>query len=210
MRPKTETSHQTPGGASAEVLKLVQRAGVLRPRDLARHGVSRVHLQRLHERGLLERLGRGLYALSGAALGEHHSLAEAAKRVPKGVVCLLSALRFHGLTNQNPFEVWMMIERKAWRPRAGSPPLRLMFASGEPFRAGVERHHVEGVPLRVYSAAKTVADCFRYRNKIGVDVAVEALRDFRERYPKQLDDLWRFAEVDHVTRVITPYLESLA
>jgi predicted transcriptional regulator of viral defense system len=191
------------------VMQMVREAGVLRARDLEQHGIPRIYLQRLKDRGLIQRVGHGMYTLQGAVLTERHSLAEACKRIPGGVVCLLSALRFHGLTNQNPFEVWMAVARKAWRPKAGTLPLRLVFASGPAFSEGVEEHDVEGVRVRVYSAAKTVADCFRYRNKIGVDVAVEALRDFRKRHPKDLDDLWRFSEIDRVSRVIRPYLESL-
>jgi predicted transcriptional regulator of viral defense system len=124
-------------------------------------------------------------------------------------VCLLSALRFHGLTTQNPFEIWLAIDRKAWRPRLVHPPLRLLYLSRAALGQGVEEHDVDGVTVRVFSAAKTVADCFKFRNKIGTDVAVEALRDYRRQHPKSLDAVWRFAEVDRVTRVIGPYLEAV-
>ncbi len=189
-------------------LRLLKRVGIARSRDLERAGVSRTHLRRLREQGLIERVGRGLYGLPGAVLTERHHLAEAARRVPSGIVCLLSALRFHGLTTQNPFEVWMAIDRKAWRPRVAHPPLRLFYLSGRSLKEGVEEHKISGVTVRVFSAAKTVADCFKFRNKIGTDVAVEALREYRRTRPKQLDALWRFAEVDRVTRVIRPYLEA--
>jgi predicted transcriptional regulator of viral defense system len=192
------------------VLRLVGEAGLLRPRDLAAHGIPRTYLQRLHQRGLVERVARGLYKLPGVVLTEKHSLAEACKRVPQGVVCLLSALRFHDLTTQNPFEVWMAIEQKAWRPKKGNPPLRMVFFSGQAFTEGVEEHFIEGVQVPVYGAAKTVADCFKFRNKIGLDVAVEALRDFRHQHPKNLGEVWRFAEIDRVARVIRPYLEAMA
>ena len=129
--------------------------------------------------------------------------------MPGGVVCLLSALRFHDLTTQNPFEVWLAINRKSWRPRVEHPPLRLIFLSGSALVEGVEEQDVGGVRVRVYSAAKTVADCFKFRNKIGIDVAIEALRDYRRRYPKRLEAVRRFAEIDRVARVIRPYLESL-
>jgi len=128
--------------------------------------------------------------------------------VPEGVICLLSALRFHGLTTQNPFEVWIAIDRKAWRPRVAHPPLRLFYLSGPALKEGVEEHEISGVTVRVFSAAKTVADCFKFRNKIGIDVAVEALREYRRTHPKHLDAIWRFAQVDRVTRVIQPYLEA--
>jgi predicted transcriptional regulator of viral defense system len=188
---------------------VLKRLGIARSRDLERAGVSRTQLRRLIERGLIERVGRGLYGLPGAARTERHHLAEAARRVPGGVVCLLSALRFHGLTTQNPFEVWMAIDRKAWRPRLEHPPLRLVHLSGPTLREGVEEHDVGGVAVRVFSAAKTVADCFKFRNKIGADVAFEALRDYRRLHPKRLEAVWRFAEVDRVTRVILPYMEAV-
>ena len=189
--------------------RLMKRVGIARSRELERAGVSRTQLRRLLERGVIERVGRGLYQLPGAPLTERRHLAEAARRVPGGVVCLLSALRFHGLTTQNPFEVWIAIDRKAWRPRVEHPPLRLFYLSGPPLLKGVEEHKVAGVTVRVFSAAKTVADCFKFRNKIGTDVAVEALRDYRKMNPKRLEAIWRFAEVDRVTRVIRPYLEAI-
>jgi predicted transcriptional regulator of viral defense system len=190
-------------------MQLVEREGIARTRDLERAGVSRTQVRRLLARGVLARIGRGLYSRPGAVLTERHNLAEAARVVPGGVVCLLSALRFHGLTTQNPFEVWMAIDRKAWRPRVERPPLRLVYLSGCALQEGVEEHDVGGVTVRVFSAAKTVADCFKFRNKIGTDVAVEALRDYRRLHPKHLDDVWRFAAVDRVARVIGPYLQAV-
>jgi predicted transcriptional regulator of viral defense system len=190
-------------------VRILRNSGIARARDFEREGVSRTQLRRLRERGRIERVGRGLYILPGAVLTERHSLAEACRRVPGGVVCLLSALRFHEITTQNPFEVWMAIEQKAWRPSRGNPPLRLVYLSGASFREGVEEHDVGGVRVRVFSAPKTVADCFKFRNKIGIDVAVEALRDYRRAHPKGLDALWRFAEIDRVARVLRPYLEAL-
>lgn len=190
--------------------ELLARAGLARSRELEAAGVSRTQIRRLVARGVIERVARGLYALPGAPRSERQDLAEAALRVPGGVVCLLSALRFHGLTTQNPFEVWMAVERKAWRPQMEHPPLRLVYLTEPVLRAGVEEHEVGGVRVAVFSAAKTVADCFKFRNKIGTDVAVEALRDYCRHHPKALDALWRFAEVDRVTRILGPYLESLA
>lgn len=197
-----------PRGAEAAVLALARKVGVLRPRDLRAHGIPRVVLTRLHRKERLKRIARGVYVLPEADLSEHHSLAEACKRVPHGVVCLLSALRFHGLTTQSPFEIWMAIDVKARKPRLETPPLRIVRFSGKALVYGVEDHLVEGVPVRVTSAAKTVADCFKYRNKIGLDVAVEALKDYR-RTRKSLDDLWKAAEAVRVASVIRPYLEAL-
>ncbi|MCL7455374.1 MAG: AbiEi antitoxin N-terminal domain-containing protein, partial [Anaerolineae bacterium] len=161
-----------------QILEIVAEAGVLRPRDLDAHGIPRIYLSRLCERGLLQRVGRGLYVLPNADVSEHHTLAEAGKRVPHGVVCLLSALRFHGLTTQSPSEVWLAIANKAWRPQVDYPPLRFVRFSERTLEAGVEEHSIEGVHVRVYNPAKTVADCFKYRNKIGLDTAVEALKRY--------------------------------
>jgi predicted transcriptional regulator of viral defense system len=190
------------------VLELVRRAGILRPRDLDRYGIARTHLQRLQERGLLERAGRGLYRLPAADVTEHHDLAAACKLVPHGVICLLSALRFHELTTEAPFEVWMAIDAGARRPRGKAPRLRIVRFSGKALRAGVERHAIEGVRVHVYSPAKTVADCFKYRNKIGLEVALEALRDYRRLHPGGMDALWRLARVCRVSNVMRPYLEA--
>lgn len=195
---------------TARLLDLVGRHGLIRPRDLAEHGIPRTYLKRLVERGQLVREGRGLYLGADADITEHHTLAEAAVRAPRGVICLLSALRFHRLTTQNPVEVWMAVDRKAWRPRPGYPPLRLAFLSGDAFTQGIETHRVSGVPVRVYSAAKTVADCFKFRRKIGLDVALEALADYRRRHRSGMDELWRFALTCRVARVMRPYLEATA
>ncbi len=194
---------------SRKVLELIEEAGLIRPRDLERWGIPRAILQRLVQRGDVERVGRGLYMLPQAEITEHHSLVETAKLVPKGVVCLLSALRFHGLTTENPWQVWLAIKQGAWRPRNATVPLRIVQLSPATYEAGIEEHRIEGVTVRVYSAAKTVADCFKFRNKIGLDVALEALRHFRRHHRAGLDDLWRFAKVCRVTTVIRPYLEAL-
>lgn len=191
------------------VLDLARRVGVVRPRDLDAHEIPRIYLTRLVRRGLLERVGRGLYTLPDAEVSEHRTLAEAARQVPHGVVCLLSALRFHELTTQNPFEVWMAVHHKAWSPRSEGPPLRIVRMSGSAFDSGVEPHQIEGVTVRVYGAAKTVADCFKFRSKVGLDVALEALRDYRRAYPAGMDDLWRYAKICRVSAVIRPYLEAL-
>jgi predicted transcriptional regulator of viral defense system len=200
----------TPRTPRDGALVLLKKRGIVRSRDLERHGISRTQIRRLREQGLIEQVGRGLYTLPGAVLTEQHSLAEAAQRVPGGVVCLLSALRFHGLTTQNPSDVWMAIDRKAWRPRAGYPRLRLVYLSSRALQEGAEEHDVGGVRVRVFSAAKTVADCFKYRNKVGVDVAVEALRDFSRRHRGGATELARFARICRVTRVMQPYLDAIA
>jgi predicted transcriptional regulator of viral defense system len=193
----------------AQVLALVRQLGVLRSRDLAATGIPRAYLRRLYAEGLLDNPERGLYVLAGAEPTEYHSLAEACKRVPHGVVCLLSALQFHGLTTQAPFEVWLAIAESARRPKVQSPPLRVVRFSGTALTYGVEEHTVEGVPVKVYSPAKIVADCFKYRNKIGLDVALEALRDCWRQRKATMDELYQAALACRVGRVIRPYLESL-
>jgi len=193
-----------------KILELVRKAGVLRPRDLDPYRIPRIYLSRLCATGKLQRIGRGLYVLPGSSATEHHSLAEVCKRVPNGVVCLLSALRFHELTTQAPFEVWLAIGEKAWRPRVEYPPLRIARFSGTALRAGIEEHRIEGVTVHVYSPAKTVADCFKYRNKIGLDVAIEALRECWQSGHCTIDDLWHYADICRVRNVMRPYLESIA
>jgi predicted transcriptional regulator of viral defense system len=195
---------------ATKVLELARETGILRPRDLDPLGIPRVYLSRLQKAGRLERIGRGLYALPSAELTEYRSLAEAAKRVPIGVICLLSALRFHELTTQAPFEVWMAIGEKAWRPRVEYPRLRIVRFSKAALSEGVEEHTLEEVPVRLFSVAKTVADCFKYRNKIGLDVAIEALRECRRQRRCSMDDLWHFAQVCRVRNVMRPHLETLA
>ncbi len=192
-----------------EVLALVHRYGVLRPRDLTAHGIAREYLVRLHQQGILDRPARGVYVLADAEPSEHQSLVEACKRVPHGVVCLLSALRFHHLTTQAPFEVWLAIGEKAWRPRPDYPPLHIVRFSGPALTVGVEEHGFQGVRVRVTNAARTVVDCFKYRNKIGLDVAMEALRDCWRQRKATMDDLYRAAKARRMANVMRPYLECL-
>lgn len=192
------------------VLRSARARGILRPRDLDRLGIPRTALSRLERQGRLVRLGRGLYAVPEAAgRSEHQALVEVAKRVPHAVVCLLSALRFHDLTTQSPFDVWIAIDRKAWRPRIDYPPVRVFRFSGEALTEGVETYSIDGTKVRVYVPAKTVADCFKYRNKIGLDVALEALRDTWRGRRATMDDLVRFSRICRVERVMRPYLDSL-
>lgn len=192
------------------VLKLAREVGVLRPRDLKSIGVPRVYLTQLVQRGELLKTGRGLYVRADAPLTENHSLAEAARLSPKGVICLLSALRFHGLTTENPAEVWIAIPRGARPPKSGAPALHVARFSGQMMTEGVERHVIQGVSVPVYSVAKTVADCFRFRNRIGVNIAVEALRDAWQTRKATSENLWHYAKVCRVLNVMRPYFDSLA
>ncbi|MGI8618974.1 MAG: type IV toxin-antitoxin system AbiEi family antitoxin domain-containing protein [Gemmatimonadaceae bacterium] len=191
-----------------QILALARRTGILRPRDLTKHGLSREILRRLYAEGKLERRGRGLYITAGADLSERETLAAASARIPHGVVCLVSALRFHELTTQNPADVWLAIDRKARAPHAPELPLHIVRFSGEALSAGIEEHRIDGIRVRIYCPAKTVADCFKYRRKIGLDVALEALRDYLRMRRGSVDNLWRFAAVCRVTNVMRPYLEA--
>jgi len=192
-----------------QVLDIARQLRVVRTRDLTRRGIPPIYLRRLYQRGLLQQSSRGLYVLPEGDQTEHHYLAQACKRVPHGVVCLLSALRFHGITTQAPFQTWLAIDQKARAPKKEHPPLRIVRMSGLTLKSGVEDHKIEGVQVRVFSPAKTVADCFKFRNKIGLDVALEALRDYRKKHRSGMDDLWHFAKICRVTVVMRPYLEAL-
>jgi predicted transcriptional regulator of viral defense system len=182
---------------------------MIRPCDLTLLGIPRVTLTRAVRRGHLERVGRGLYGLPGREVSAQGSLAEVALRVPKGVVCLLSALRFHELTTQAPFEVWLAIENKALAPKLDYPPLRIVRFSGAALTEGVEEHSVDGVIVRITGVAKTVADCFKYRNKIGLDVAIEALKEAWAGRRMNIDALWRYSKICRVSNVIRPYIEAI-
>lgn len=191
------------------IRRLFAKEGLLRSCELESRGLSRVDLARCVEDGALVRVGRGLYACPDYAPSEHHSLVLVAKRVPDAVFCLLTALRFHELTTQSPHEVWIALNENARKPRLEYPKLRVARFSEASLAPGVEQHRVEGVTIRVYSAAKTVADCFKYRNKVGIDVAVEALRDYTRKHRGGANVLARHARICRVARVIQPYLDAI-
>lgn len=188
---------------------MIRELGLARPRDLEAQGVSRAQLARLVRVGLVLRQSRGIYVVADHQPTEGHTLAQVAKRVPEAVFCLLTALRFHGLTTQSPADVWIALPEKARRPRLDYPRLRVARFSGAALNEGVQAHRVEGVTIRVYSPAKTVADCFKYRNKVGIDLAVEALRDFSRKHRGGANELARFAKVCRVSRVMQPYLDAI-
>jgi predicted transcriptional regulator of viral defense system len=192
-----------------KVIELFRKNLVVRPRDLKQIGVSAVYLNKLYCDGILERPSRGIYVLKDAKVGENQTLIEACKRIPHGVVCLLSALQFHKITTQIPFEVWLAIDVKARQPKGDLPPLRICRFSKSALTYGVEKHKIGGAAIKVYSPAKTVADCFKYRNKIGLDVAMEALRAVWSKKKASMDDLYKAAKVCRVANVMRPYLESI-
>ena len=192
------------------VPKAIRRAGVFRLKEAKALGIHPEQVRRLTRQGHLTRLARGLYAPASAEPGEYHTLAEVAKRVPKGTVCLLTALRFHAIGTQHPREVWLAVDRRAAIPKLDVAPVRIVRLSGAALVVGIKEHAIEGVTVRVTSPARTVVDCFKFRNKIGVDVAVEALRDYRRLRKGTVDELWRQADQLRMTRVIRPYWDAIA
>jgi predicted transcriptional regulator of viral defense system len=193
-----------------QALAFLRSQGLLRPADLQRKGLPPDYLLDFKRQGLAEMVARGMYAPVGHELTENHSYAVVAKRVPHGVICLLSALSFHQLTTQNPSQVWLAVDQKAWAPRLSYPPIGLVRFSGEALTAGVEEHLVEGVTLHVYSVAKTIVDLFKFRYKVGLDVAMEALRDGLKARRATRDEIMRYARICRVAKVMQPYLESEA
>lgn len=191
------------------VLDLAAERGLIRPRDLTERGLHTVALTRLVRQGLLLHVGRGLYTLPDRPISEHNALAEVARKHPQAIICLLSALRFHDLTTQSPFEVWLAIPNKARAPKMDYPPLRIVRFSGAALTHGVDNHVVDGVSVRVTSVARTVADCFKFRNKIGLDAALEALQEAWRAKRVSMDELWCYATLCRVANVMRPYMESL-
>ena len=192
-----------------QVLRLARARKLLRARDVAQQGLPTIALTRLVQAGKLERIARGLYGVPGAKTSEHRSLAEVSARVPKGVVCLLSALRVHEIGTQAPFEVWLAIPLHMATPRLEQPAIRVVRMSDEALADGVERRSMDGVKVPVFNAARTVVDCFRFRNKIGLDVALEALRDGWLKRKFTMDDLWHHATRGRVANVMRPYIEAI-
>lgn len=188
---------------------VLKARGIARLVELRAEGVTAATMSRMERDGEVLRLARGLYQLSDAPLDAHHSLAEAAKRVPKGVVCLVSALAFHELTDQLPRQVWIAIGQKDWAPKADGAPVRLVRFTDRLLTEGVESHTVEGVPVKVFGVAKTIADCFRYRNKIGLSVAIEGLQEALRQRKTTPGEIVRQAERGAIATVIRPYLDAL-
>ncbi len=193
----------------AKVRALLRRQATVRSRDLEAAGITRSQLARMLARGALARISRGLYTLPDREPETHEGLIVVARRAPKAVFCLLTALRYHDLTTQAPFEVWLAVGHKDRAPTMDWPPLRVMRFSDVAMKAGVERHREGNTSIHVTNVARTVADCFKFRNKIGLDVALEALRDAWEKRRVTMDALWESAKVRGVAAVMRPYLESL-
>ena len=198
-----------PDTYNQRVLDLARLKGMLRTVDVQNAGIPRTILSRLTSSGQLEKIGRGLYRLPDAQPSEYETLATIATRVPQAVFCLLSALQFHELTTQLPRQVWIAMPRGSHIPKIDYPPVKMIQFTGEAYSEGIEIYERDQVKLRVYSVAKTIADCFKHRNKIGLDVAIEALRDARTKKKASANDLWRYAKVCRVSNVMRPYLEVI-
>ncbi|AFY91129.1 type IV toxin-antitoxin system AbiEi family antitoxin domain-containing protein [Chroococcidiopsis thermalis] len=199
-----------------QALELVHSRGVIAPKDFESRNIPVSYLQRLEQQGILMRSNRGVYTSMEYDVTEKHSLVEVCKRVPNGVICLLSALQFHQLTTQWSWQVWLAIQNKAHRPKIDRPPVQLVYMSGEALTAGVESHKFEGVTVRVTSAAKTVVDCFKFRHKVGQDVAMEALRDYLQQR-RYLNEKWgprselhHYAKICRVENAMKPYLKAFS
>jgi predicted transcriptional regulator of viral defense system len=192
------------------ILRMARKKRLFRLSEATAAGVHPELVRRLTRQGQLTRVGRGLYALPTLEPTEHYTLAEVAKRVPKAVFCLLTALRFHGLGTQNPREVWLAVDRRAGIPRVDFTPVRTIRLSGAALTTGIDVHNIEGVKVRVTSPARTVVDCFKFRNKIGIDVAVEALKDYRRTRKGTVDELWREAGRLRLAKVIRPYWDGMS
>lgn len=202
---------ETASDNQAAILDFARRHGPFRPRDVAALGTHPQDIQRLCRKGLITRIARGLYQLADAEPDPHQSLVEACARIPLGVICLLSALRYHGIGTQLPHRVWLAIPNKAARPRIEYPPLELTYLTDRMHQLGIEERPVSNSTIRVYSVTKTVVDCFRFRNKVGLDVAIEALRDVLTRHRHfhvSVGELHQCARQCRVEKVLTPYIEA--
>jgi predicted transcriptional regulator of viral defense system len=183
--------------------------GIARLHEIRRAGITAATVSRLEREGVVARLGRGLYQLTDALPEGNHSLAEAAKRVPRGVVCLVSALAFHGLTDEMPRRVWIAIGPRQWKPRIDYPPLRIVRFADRFLRDGVEIHEIEGVPVPVFGIAKTIADVFRHRRSVGIAIAIQALREALRQRKATPAEIARSAVQGGVWKTLRPYLEAL-
>jgi len=199
------------GGKSNEevILDMLRQVKVLRVRDILEAGLHPETIRRMQKKGVVIRVSRGLYIQANAIPTQYDTLIEVFKKVPKGVACLLTALRFHEIGTQDPREVWVALSRTSKTPKMTYPRIRVFKFSGEALTTGIEVHKLAGVDLRVYGVAKTIADCFKYRGKIGPNIAVEALKDALRQRKCTVDDLWRYARICRVTKIIQPYLEAI-
>lgn len=192
-----------------KIVTFIKAQGIVRPRDLKKQNFSDAFLYILCKKGVLQKLGRGLFAHIDHQFDENQSTMEVCKQVPSAVVCLLSALSFHKFTTQNPFEVWIALEKSTWRPKIDYPPIRVFMFSKKAFSTGFKKHDIGGTKVKVYMPAKTIADCFKFRNQIGLDVALEALHEGWRKKLFTMDELYKYGKICRVNKIMKPYLESL-
>ena len=198
-----------PPTQTARILELARRQRLLSAADLRAHGWSPQLLLKLQQHGKLQRVSRGLYSLPDSEMTEHQSLVEVCRRVPKAVVCLLSALQFHEIGTQLPHEVWIALPEATQTPAIDYPSLRIARLRGEAYSEGIETIVEHGSTIRVYSLAKTIADCFKFRHKIGLDVALEALKEAWRQRKLNIDEVTRYAKINRVAQVMQPFLETV-
>ena len=194
---------------SDRILELARRQRLLSAADVRAHGWSPQLLVKLQQGGKLQRVTRGLYSLPDSPMTEHQGLIEVCRRVPKAVVCLLSALQFHEIGTQLPFEVWIALPESTQTPTLGHPALRIARLRGEAYSQGIETSVEHGSTIRVYSVAKTITDCFKFRHKVGLDVALEALKDAWQQRKIDMNQVTHFARINRVEKVMQPYLETV-
>jgi len=191
------------------VIDLARKLGTIRINDLLERGIHPEFVRRLVSKNVFVRSARGLYSLAESEITEHHSFAIIGKRIPKGVVCLTSALRFHNIGTQLPRKIWLALEKGSAQPRLSYPPLSIVRFSGPAFSEGIEEHKIEGVTVKIYSPAKSVADCFKFRNRIGLEAALEAARESLNERKATSDQIYHYAKICRVWNVMKPYLEAL-
>jgi len=192
-----------------KILNIIKKKGMIKSNDLEKIGVYRNLIYDMCNEGLLVRQSRGIYSAPNVDFAEYPSFVEVCKKSESSIICLLSALSFHGITTQLPHEVWIAVKRGSWIPKYDNPPVNVTVVSVESFDFGVEKHRINGVEIKVYNVAKTVADSFKFRNKIGLDVAIEALKETMKSRKASVDEIMKAAKICRVDRVILPYLEAI-
>lgn len=191
------------------VIDLAKKLGTIRIKDLLDRGIHPEFARRLVRKDILIRSERGLYTLADSEITEHHDFALVGKRLPKGVICLTSALRFYGIGTQLPRKIWLALEKGSAQPRLSYPPISFVRLSGPSFSEGIDEHKIEGVVVRIYNPAKTVADCFKFRNRIGLEAAIEAVRECLHERKATSDEIYHYAKICRVWNVMKPYLEAI-
>ena len=192
-----------------QVMDIATRNGIINARDVESAGISRNYLYSLQKNGLLKKIEHGIYMPKTIQISENFDFLEVAKRVPKAVFCLISALVFHQLTTEIQHEIWIALPKGSWIPKIHYPPINISFVSLSPYTYGIEEHKINDAAIRIYSPAKTVADCFKFRSKVGLDVAIEGLKEALRTKKATPDEIMRAAKVNRVTKIIQPYLEAL-